>query len=115
MIDKERRRIYQSLEDVEEVLDRKVREHEMRESQLLEERLNAFRVEAFPDGAYAHRQAHQAMMDATAEQREFWATLRNEIITKSIWGILRILIILLSAGLIAKFGIGPGYLAWLSK
>ena len=115
MIDKERRRVFQSVEEIEAILDRKIREHEVREAELLETRFSAFKDEAFPDGSYAHRLAHKAMIEAAADQREFWATLRNEVITKSIWGILRILTVLLVAGVVAKFGIGPAYLAWLAK
>ena len=115
MIDKERRKVFQSLADVEEIFDRKIREHEAREIAHIDERLTSFKEEAFPDGAYEHRLAHKAMIEAAADQREFWATLRNEVITKSIWGILRILAVLLVAGVVAKFGIGPAYLAWLAK
>jgi len=82
---------------------------------MVEDRLSVLKEEAFPDGPAAHRQAHQVMIDAANAQKEFWQSLKNEIITKSIWGILRILAILLAAGIVAKVGLGPAYFAWLSK
>lgn len=111
----ERRRAPRNFAELEELVDRKFREHEERETAMVEERLSVLKEEAFPDGAIAHRQAHQAMIDAANAQKEFWQSLKNEIITKSIWGILRILAILLAAGIVAKFGLGPAYFAWLSK
>lgn len=111
----ERRRAPRSFAELEEIVDRKFREHEEREVAMIDERLGVLKEEAFPDGPAAHKQAHQAMIDAANAQKEFWHSLKNEIITKSIWGILRILAILLAAGVVAKFGLGPAYFSWLSK
>ena len=111
----ERRKTPVSFSELEELVDHKFREHEEREVAMVEDRLGVLKEEAFPDGPTAHRQAHQVMIDAANAQKEFWQSLKNEIITKSIWGILRILAILLAAGFVAKFGLGPAYFAWLSK
>lgn len=111
----ERHRAPRNFSELEEIVDRKFKEHEERETAMVEERLAALKEEAFPDGPLAHKQAHQAMIDAANAQKEFWQMLKNEIITKSIWGILRILAILLAAGVIAKFGLGPAWFSWLSK
>ena len=111
----ERMRAPRSFAELEEIVDRKFREHEEREVAMVQERIDALKEEAFPDGPSSHKQAHQVMIDAANAQKEFWQMLKTEIITKSIWGILRILAILLAAGVVAKFGLGPAYFAWLSK
>lgn len=111
----EKRRHSRTLADIEDAFDRKLREHEAREIQLIEGQLAALKLDAFPEGAYAHKLAHQAMIDAARSQTEFWQTLKTEVVTKSIWGIIRILGILIIAGLAVRFGMAPVYLAWLSK
>ena len=62
-------------------------------------------MRAFPDGVEAHRTAHEAMIKAAAAEEAFWRGLREDIMHKSIWGILQILLILTVAGLAAKFGL----------
>ena len=111
----ERSRSPRNLAELEEIVDRKFREHEERETVMVEERIAALKEEAFPDGAGKHRESHQAMIDAAEAQAEFYQWLKREIITKSIWGILRILAIFLVAGVVAKFGLAPAYFSWLSK
>jgi len=111
----ERRRHSRTISEVEDAFERKLMDHETREREFIEKRFSSFAEEAFPDGTITHRLAHQVMIDAARAQTEFWQTLKTEIITKSIWGILRILLILLVAGLVAKFGVAPIYLAWLTK
>ena len=61
--------------------------------------------QAFPDGIDAHRSAHEAMIKAAQAEEEFWRGLRSDIASKSIWGILQILLILTAAGIAAKFGL----------
>jgi hypothetical protein len=80
--------------------------HEQREQAHLTELVETLKLGAFPDGVAAHRAAHQAMIDAAKQEAEFWRGLKVEIAKKSIWGILQILVILLGAGLAAKFGLG---------
>jgi hypothetical protein len=102
----ERRAYSKTLGEVEDAFDRKLRDHETREIERIKTVIAAMELAAFPDGAEAHRAAHQAMMDAAKEEKEFWQGLKAEIAKKSIWGILHILTILVIAGLAAKFGLG---------
>ena len=111
----DRRKAQTRFSELEEIVDRKFKEHEEREAAMVEERIEALKKEDFPDSATKHRDAHQAMIDAAETQREFYQWLKREIVTKSIWSILRILAIFLAAGVIAKFSLGPSYIAWLSK
>lgn len=111
----ERRKFPRSMEDIEHAFERKLKEHEERERDLVKEEIAALKEEAFPDGASAHKLAHQAMIDAANAEQEFWQSLKKEVISKSIWGILRILGILIFAGLLAKAGLWPAYTAWLGK
>ena len=62
-------------------------------------------MHAFPDGVDAHRSAHEAMIKAAQAEEEFWRGLRSDIATKSIWGVLQILLFLVAAGVAAKFGL----------
>lgn len=102
----ERRTYGRTLAEVEEAFDRRLREHELREQERIRSVIESLKMEAFPDGAAAHRAAHQAMIDAANQEAEFWRGLKAEIAKKSIWGILHILTILVIAGLAAKFGLG---------
>lgn len=102
----DRRACARPAQDVEEALDRKLRDHELREEDRIRALIKAHEAEAFPDGPTAHRLAHQAMIDAAKQEAEFWRGLKVEIAKKSIWGILQILSILVLGGLAAKFGFG---------
>lgn len=109
----ERRDHRRTISDVEESFDRKLREHEDREKERFEALVAAIVTDAFPDGAAAHRLAHQAMIDAARSEADFWCGLKLEIAKKSIWGILQILLILSIAGVAAKFGLTP--VTWWPK
>lgn len=87
-------------------------EHEMREVETMRTLLSELKSEAFPDGATAHRLAHQVMIDAARAEAEFWRDLKSGMVKKSIWGVLQILTILLIAGVGAKFGIST---LWMTK
>jgi hypothetical protein len=101
------RRIYgKTLAEVEDAFDRKLRDHEVREQERIKDLIAALESDAFPDGTQAHKAAHQAMIDASKAEREFWQGLKVEIAKKSIWGILHILTILVLAGIAAKMGVG---------
>lgn len=72
-------------------------------------------MEAFPDGPEKHRLAHEQMIKAAQAEETFWRDLKSEIAKKSIWGILHILSILVTAGIGAKlFGI-PAIAALLGQ
>lgn len=60
---------------------------------------------AFPDGPIAHRQAHQAWIEAKQAEIHFWQELKLDIAKKGVWGLLIIVIGLLIAGLSVKSGI----------
>ena len=63
--------------------------------------------EAFPLGdIHAHRAAHEQMMKAAEAEQAFWAELKNDVVKKSIWGILQILAMLIFGSLAVKFGFG---------
>lgn len=94
------------LTELEATIERKLHEHEQRELETVQKLIRALELEAFPDGAPAHRAVHQAMIDVANEQTEFWRSLKIEVAKKSIWGILQILTILVCAGLAAKLGLG---------
>ena len=102
----DRRVTDEKLSEVEAAFDRKLRDHEAREQERIKAVIEAFKNEAFPDGAPAHKAAHQAMIDAARQEAEFWRGLKVEIAKKSIWGILQILVVLVLAGVAAKFGLG---------
>lgn len=102
----ERRAQGRTIRDVEAAFDRQLQEHELREQARIKDLLDQLKVDAFPDGAEAHRAAHQAMIDAAKQEAEFWRGLKVEIAKKSIWGILQILVILVAAGVAAKLGLG---------
>ena len=108
----EERREGRSIGEVEEAFERKLMEHEMREVATMHSLLSELKAEAFPDGAVAHRIAHQAMIDAAKAEAEFWKDLKAGMVKKSIWGVLQILTILLIAGIGAKFGIST---LWMTK
>lgn len=110
----ERRALARSVSEVEEAFDRKLRDHEQRESARLKALIKQLEKDAFPDGAAAHRLAHQAMIDAAVAEKEFWNGLKADIAKKSIWGILQILTVLLIAGIAAKFGLGA-VIPWAAK
>lgn len=103
--EEERRMSDAKLVEVEQSFERQLREHEIRETERIKTYLDLLKTEAFPDGAEAHRLAHQAMIDAAKAEKEFWQGLKTEIAKKSIWGILHILTILVIAGLAAKLGL----------
>lgn len=86
--------------EVEEI----IAAHEIKEREALRAEMDHV-LRAFPDGVEAHRNAHEAMIEAAQAQREFWIGLRKDIVGKSIWGILQILALLTAAGLAAKFGL----------
>ena len=60
-------------------------------------------MEAFPDGTENHRRAHEKMIKAAEAEERFWTDLKADIAKKSIWGILHILVLLVVAGISAKF------------
>lgn len=111
----ERRAYAKTLNEVEDVFERKLIDHEQREQVRIKTLIAELKLEAFPDGAEAHRAAHQAMIDAAKAETEFWRGLKADIAKKSIWGILQILLILLAAGLAAKFGMGAVVAGAVSK
>lgn len=90
-------------------------EHELREREFLKFSILELTKEAFPDGVVPHRMAHQAMIDAARTEAAFWQDLRLDMAKKSIWGILKILTMLMVAGLAVKMGLWPAYVAWLTK
>lgn len=106
----ERRDHRRTVNDVEAAFDRKLQEHELRERlhtiSMVEQRIDELEKAAFPDGADAHRAAHQSMIDAAKKEAEFWDQLKVGLAQKSIWGILQILLLLAAAGLAAKLGLG---------
>ena len=106
------RREGRSIGEVEEAFERKLMEHEMREVETMRSLLSELKAEAFPDGAAAHRMAHQVMIDAAKAEAEFWKDLKMGMVKKSIWGVLQVLTILIIAGLGAKFGIST---LWMTK
>lgn len=111
----ERRKHSRTIGEVESAFERKLVEHGAREREHMQIIVDALKSEAFPDGPAAHKAAHQAMIDAAKAEAEFWQGLKTEMVTKSIWGILRILGILMLAGLAAKLGLWPLYVSWLTK
>lgn len=102
----ERRQQGRTIREAEAAFERQLQEHEIREQARIKALIEALKIEAFPDGAEAHRAAHQAMIDAARQEAEFWRDLKFTIAKKSIWGILQILGILVLAGIAAKFGLG---------
>lgn len=108
----EERREGRSIGEVEEAFERKLMEHEMLEVETMRSLLSELKAEAFPDGAAAHRMAHQVMIDAAKAEAEFWKDLKMGMVKKSIWGVLQVLTILIIAGLGAKFGIST---LWMTK
>ena len=62
-------------------------------------------MRAFPDGPENHREAHEAMIRASAAQEKFWSELRVDIAKKGIMGVLVIICGLILAGAAAKFGL----------
>lgn len=111
----ERRMNERTMLEIEQAFDWKLRDHEQREQERFAKLVDAIVHEAFPDGAAAHRIAHQAMIDAANSEADFWRGLKLEIAKKSIWGVLQILLILTIAGVAAKFGLAPSAITWLSK
>ena len=111
----ERRGYIKSIAEVELAFERQLREHEEREWKRTTALIDALKSEAFPDGADAHRLAHQAMIDAAKSEAEFWKGLKLEIAKKSIWGILQVLLILTLAGVAAKFGLATSVFTWITK
>lgn len=111
----ERRAYAKTLNEVEDAFERKLIDHEQREQVRIKTLITELKTEAFPDGAEAHRAAHQAMIDAAKAETEFWRGLKADIAKKSIWGILQILLILLAAGMAAKFGLGAVVAGAVSK
>jgi len=55
-------------------------------------------LEAFPDGIAAHRQAHQAWIDAKNAEVKFWQELKLDIAKKGLWGLLTMLVGLVVVG-----------------
>ena len=106
------RRKGRSIGEVEEAFERKLIEHELLEAEQMRALLSELKSEAFPDGAAAHRMAHQVMIDAAKAEAEFWKDLKMGMVKKSIWGVLQVLTILIIAGLGAKFGIST---LWMTK
>lgn len=104
-----------SIATLQLIFERQLREHEKREEEHIQRLFDRFGEEAFPDGATAHRAAHNAMIEAAKAEKEFWQGLKTEIAKKSLFGILRIIAVLAVAGLLAKFGLPAGSLAWLAK
>lgn len=94
-----------TIADVEDAFDRKLQEHEVREQERILGLFVQFKLEAFPDGPILHREWHQAMIDASKAEKKFWDDLRGDVLKKSIWGVLQILMTLIGLGLAAKFGI----------
>jgi len=108
----ERRAHIKSLAEVELAFERQLRDHEEREAARMSSLLNALKVEAFPDGAEAHKAAHQAMINAAKDQADFWKGLKQEVAKRSLGGILHVLIVLMFAGLALKLGLPPGIFSW---
>ena len=101
----EKRRQGRTLADVEAAFDRKLQDHEEREQERILSMLNQLKLDAFPDGPIPHKESHQAMLDAAKAEKKFWDDLRGDILKKSIWGVLQILVTLIGLGLAAKLGI----------
>lgn len=94
------------MEEVRMIIAKEFAQHEIREREGWRHYIDEFKAEAFPDGPIAHRESHQAMISAAKTEAEFWQSLKLEIAKKSIFGIAQILLILVAAGLAAKFGLG---------
>ena len=60
---------------------------------------------AFPDGPEAHRNAHLAMIRASAAQEKFWTELKLDIAKKGLWGLLVIAVGLVLVGAATKVGV----------
>ena len=101
----EKRRQGRTITDVEAAFDRKLQDHEEREQERILGLFNQLKLDAFPDGPIPHKESHQAMMDAAKAEKKFWDDLRDDVLKKSIWGVLQILVTLIGLGLAAKLGI----------
>ena len=67
---------------------------------------NAFpRTDTGETDLEGHRKYHEAMIKSAEAQAEFWRELRLDIAKKGTWGLLIIVVGLVTAGLAAKFGI----------
>jgi hypothetical protein len=60
---------------------------------------------AFPDGTVAHRQSHQAWIQAKEAEIHFWQELKLDIAKKGLWGLSIIILGLLIAGISVKSGV----------
>lgn len=112
--DGDERRTHTISAEVELVFERLLRAHEERESAHTKALIEALKLDAFPDGAAAHKAAHQAMIDAAKEQADFWKGLRQDIAKKSLGGILHVLIVLLLAGTAVKIGLPVSVFSWIT-
>ncbi len=101
----ERRFDQKTLKEVSDNFQQLLIEHELRETEHIKYLVDLLALEAFPDGAHAHKESHQVMIDAARAEKKFWDDLRGDVLKKSIWGVLQILMTLIGLGLAAKFGI----------
>lgn len=101
----ERRVCQKTLKEISDNFQQLLVEHELREAERIKHLVDMLALEAFPDGAPAHKESHQAMIDAAKAEKKFWDDLRGDVLKKSIWGVLQILMTLIGLGLAAKFGI----------
>ena len=101
----ERRVCQKTLKEISDTFQQLLVEHELRETERIKHLVDLLALEAFPDGAHSHRESHQAMIDAAKAEKKFWDDLRGDVLKKSIWGVLQILMTLIGLGLAAKFGI----------
>lgn len=65
-------------------------------------------LHAFPDGIHNHREAHVAWIESKRAEKEFYTTLKKEIMTKGIAGVFSLLIIVLGlavTGVLSKLGL----------
>lgn len=63
---------------------------------------------AFPDGAESHRNAHQALIDAANEEKEFYRMLKHEAAKKGLagmWYVFCVLCGLAAIGIAVKMGV----------
>lgn len=91
--------------DVQEYFDEKLREHEKREMEQIRTLIESFSREAFPNSPAEHKAGHQAQIDASRAEEQFWRDIKIDMAKKSFWAIMQVLLGLLAVGLAAKLGI----------
>jgi hypothetical protein len=63
---------------------------------------------AFPAGPHKHREEHEAWMEAKKAEKDFYNSLKQEIMKKGVAGIIGLVLIIIGlavTGLMAKFGV----------